>query len=440
MSAISNADAPGLVRAIGRWDLVAFVINGILGAGIFGLPAKVHALLGAWGVVAIIACALLIGVVIMCFAEVSSRFSKTGGPYLYTTEAFGPTVGFLTGWLLWLARISGICAICGVLAEYASFVVPAVGQGAPRTMLITGVVVAISILHVSGVRHAARFGNVVTIAKLAPLLVFVALGLPVIVGSRFDFSVQPTNQDFSGAVLLLAFAFVGWESALVAQGEVRDPRRDTPFALVLGLTAVALLYIGIQVVCVGVLPELAASKRPLADAALQFLGPSGATLIVVGAMISMLGTINGSVLTVSRLPFAMAEAGLLPRWLTTLHPRFRTPVPAIVLSAVIVLVLTISSTFTYLLTISTIARLLVFAITCAALPVLRRRAASPPALLTVPGGLAAPIAALVLITWLLASTSWKETRDVLLATVAGVVLLGIARLNRSRPEGQPGEA
>ena len=438
MSAPTHADAPGLVRAIGRWDLVAFVINGILGAGIFGLPAKVHTLLGAWGIVAIVACAALMGVVIMCFAEVSSRFSKTGGPYLYTTEAFGPFVGFLTGWLLWLARISGICAISGVLAEYASFLVPAVGHGAPRTILITAVVVGLSLLHVSGVRQAARFGNVVTIAKLAPLLVFVALGLPAIVGTRFDFSVQPTNQDFSGAVLLLAFAFVGWESALVAQGEVRDPRRDTPFALVLGLAAVALLYIGIQVVCVGVLPGLATSQRPLADAALQFLGPLGATLIVVGAMISMLGTINGSVLTVSRLPFAMAEAGQLPRWLATLHPRFRTPVPAIILSAVIVLALTISSTFTYLLTISTIARLLVFAITCAALPVLRRRAASPPALLTVPGGLAAPIAALGLITWLLASTSLKETRDVLIATVAGVVLFGIARLNRLRSEVQPG--
>lgn len=431
MSATATAVAPGLVRAIGRWDLVAFVINGILGAGIFGLPAKVHALLGAWGIVAIVACAALIGVVIICFAEVSSRFSKTGGPYLYTTEAFGPSVGFLTGWLLWLARISGICAIAGVLAEYASFLVPAVGHGAARAMLITAVVVGVSLLHVAGVRHAARFGNVVTIAKLAPLLVFVALGLPIVVGARFDFSVHPANHEFSGAVLLLAFAFVGWESALVAQGEVRDPRRDTPFALVLGLSAVTLFYIGIQVVCVGVLPGLATSQRPLADAALQFLGPFGATLIVIGAMISMLGTINGSVLTVSRLPFAMAEAGQLPHWLATLHPRFRTPVPAIVLSAVIVLSLTISSTFTYLLTISTIARLLVFAITCAALPVLRRRATSPPALLTVPGGLTAPVAALALITWLLASTSWNETRDVLLATVAGVALLALMRLTHA---------
>jgi amino acid transporter len=421
---------PSLARAIGRWDLVAFVINGIVGAGIFGLPAKVHALLGAWGLVAIVACAGLIGVVILCFAEVSSRFSETGGPYRYAGEAFGPVAGFLVGWLLWLARVAGICAIAGVLTEYLGFLIPGIGEGLPRALLITGVVVGLSVLHVSGVRHAARFGNVVTVAKLAPLVLFVVLGLPTIDPTRFDFAVQPTNRDFSSAVLLLAFAFVGWESALVAAGELRDPRRDTPFALMVGLSGVALLYIAIQAVCVGTLPALATSSRPLADAALLFMGPAGATLVVAGAVISMLGTINGGVLTVSRIPFAMAEAGQLPSWLATLHPRYRTPVPAIVFSGVIVLLMSLTSTYVYLLTISTIARLLVFAVTCVAVPVLRRRPTAPPALLRLPGGWTAPAAALALIGWLLASTSWTETRDVLLVTVAGLAVLGAARWRR----------
>ena len=426
---------PQLVRALGRWDLVAFVINGIVGAGIFGLPAKVHALLGAWGIVAIVACAALIGLVIACFAEVSSRFTETGGPYLYTTEAFGPFAGFLAGWMLWLARVTGLCAILGVLVEYTSFVVPAVGHGMTRALLITVVVTGLSVLHASGVRRAAKFGNVITIAKLAPLLLFVALGAFAIEPQHFDFATKPTNKDFSSAVLLLAFAFVGWESAVVAAGELREPRRDTPFALILGLGSVALLYIGIQAVCIGTLPALGTSSRPLADSALQFMGPAGATLIVVGAIVSMLGTLNGGVLTTSRLTFAMAEGGQLPRALSALHPRYRTPIGSIVLGAAVVLGLTLSSTHVYLLTISTIARRLVFAVTCAALPVLRRKKNAPPALLTVPGGVLVAALALGLTGWLLASTSWRETRDVLMALAAGVVWL-IARnwraIGRSR--------
>jgi amino acid transporter len=434
MTAPDSTAAPKLVRALGRWDLVAFVINGILGAGIFGLPAKVHALLGAWGLVAIMACAGLIGVVILCFAEVSSRFTETGGPYLYITEAFGPVPGFLAGWLLWVARITGICAISGVLAEYTSFLIPSVAHGLPRAALITSVVGGFSLLHVSGVRRAAQLGNIITIAKLAPLFVFVGVGLPAIDPVHFNFSVHPTNRDFSAAVLLLAFAFVGWETALVAAGELRDPRKDTPFALMTGLAGVAVLYVGIQAVCVGTLPALATSARPLADASLVFLGPAGATLIVVGAAISMLGTINGGVLTISRLPFAMAESGQLPRLLAGLHPVYKTPVPAIVLSALVVLLLTLTNSHVYLLTISTIARLLVFAATCAALPALRRSATAPPALLTVPGGFLLPGAALCLIVWLLASTSWRETRDVGVAALIGVAVLGLQRLLGARDQ------
>jgi APA family basic amino acid/polyamine antiporter len=422
--------APRLVRALGRWDLVAFVINGILGAGIFGLPAKVHALLGAWGIVAIVACALLVGVIIACFAEVSSRFRETGGPYLYAAEAFGPTVGFLVGWLLWLSRITGICAVTGIMVEYLAYLLPSVATGAPRVALVVTVVVGLSLLHISGVKRAANVGNVLAALKLAPLLLLVGVGMMHIVPARFDFSVIPSNHDFSNGVLLLAFAFVGWESALVAAGELRDPRRDMPFAIAIGLAAVALLYVAIQVVCVNVVPQLATSTRPLADAARATLGPPGATLIVVGAVVSMLGTINGGVLTVSRLTFAMADAGQLPRWLAAVHPRYLTPVSSIVLAGVVTIALTLSSTFVYLLTVSTIARLLIFAVCCVALPVLRRREADLPALVRIPGGVVIPGLALVLIAWLIAGSSWSATRDVVISVAVGAVLLAVSKTTR----------
>ena len=412
--------------------MVALVINGIVGAGIFGLPQKVHALLGAWGLFAIAACAILMGFVIACFAEVSSRFSETGGPYLYAAEAFGPFTAFVVGWLLWLARVTGLCAILGVLVEYLSFLMPAVGHGAARAVLVTAVVGGLAALHIRGTRGATRFGTVITIAKLAPLLLFVALGLPHIDGAAFDFTVTPTRSNFSSAVLLLGFAFVGWETALVAAGEMREPRRDAPFSLGVGLAGVAALYVAIQAVCLGTLPGLADSTRPVADAASTFLGPAGATLIVIGAAISMLGTINGGVLAISRIPFAMAEARQLPRALAGLHPVYRTPVLSIVLSCVVVLLLTLTRGHIYLLTISTISRLFAFTVTIVSIPVFRRRLQMAPALFTLPGGMTVPVVALGLIVWLLSGTSWSDTRDVTVATVVGALVFLAGRVVQSQ--------
>lgn len=417
----SASDTPALLRVVGRWDMVALVLNGIVGAGIFGLPAKVHALVGAWGIFAIIACAAMMALIVFCFAEVSSRFTQTGGPYAYAGEAFGPFTAFVVGWLLWVARVTGLCAISAVMVEYLSLFVPALSSGVWRGLFLVCLIGGLGVLHIRGTRGVTRFSGAITIAKLAPLLVFVALGLPAIDAHRLHFDVLPSRAGFSSAVLLLAFALVGWENAAIAAGDVRDPRRDTPFALLTGLTLVVGLYVAIQVVCAGTLPGLATSQRPLADAAAQFMGPSGAALIVAGAVISTLGTLNAGILTISRVPFAMAEAKQLPRALARLHPEFRTPVLSIIVSCVTVLLLTLTRGHIYLLTLSTISRLFVFAVTIVALPVFRKRPTVAPALFSLPGGNVIPVIALGLIAWLLTGTSLQETRDVVIATVAGAV-------------------
>jgi basic amino acid/polyamine antiporter, APA family len=425
--ATPSAEGPTLLRALGRWDLLALVINGILGAGIFGLPAKVHALLGVYGLAAILVCAAIIALVILCFAEVSSRFTQTGGPFVYAGAAFGPLLGFLTGWMLWIARVTGCCAICALLLQYLAYIGPAMNQGAGRVATATAIVGGLIVIHVQGIRRAAFFGNIVTIAKLAPLLLFVGIGLLHVDWSRFQHSTAPLNSKFAEAVLLLTFAFVGWESVVVAAGETLDPRRDLPRALITGLASVALLYGSIQLVCIGTLPQLATSQRPLVDAASQFLGPAGALLITLGAAVSMLGTLNGSMITISRLPYAMAAAGQLPRALAVIHPRFRTPYIAVIVSGLLVLALTLSGQFVYLLTVSTVARLLVFAVTCLALPILRRRPELPAARFVLPGGLLIPAGALALIAWLLASSTFTATRDVAILTVIGALLYAVGR-------------
>jgi APA family basic amino acid/polyamine antiporter len=420
-------EAPSLLRALGRWDLLALVINGILGAGIFGLPATVHALLGVYGLGAILVCAAIVALLVLCFAEVSSRFTQTGGPFVYAGAAFGPLLGFLTGWVLWIARVTGSCAICALLLQYLAYISPAMNQGAGRIATAALIVGGLTVIHVYGIRRAASFGNLVTVAKLAPLLLFVGIGLWHIDWSRLQHPAPPLNSNFAEAVLLLAFAFVGWENVAVAAGEMRDPQHDLPRAMITGLAVVAILYGLIQLVCIGTLPELATSQRPLVDAASHFLGPAGALLITLGAAVSMLGNLNGAMITISRLPYAMAAAGQLPRALAVIHPRFRTPHVALIFSGLLMLGLTLSGQFIYLLTVSTIARLLVFGVTCVALPVLRRNPNVAAARFVLPGGFAIPAAAIALIAWLLASSSFTATRDVAILTVIGALLYAIGR-------------
>lgn len=424
-----------LLRHIGRWDLLALVINGVVGAGIFGLPARVHELLGVYGLVAILVCAAIIGLVILCFAEVASRFTETGGPFIYASVAFGPLPGFLTGWVLWIARVTGCCAICSLLLQYLADLGPATTSVAGRIATATLIISGLTIIHVQGIGRAVLFGNLVTLGKLVPLLLFVAVGLFHIDWTRFQHPQGPIHEHFAEAVLLLSFAFVGWESVVVAAGETRDPRYSLPRALLIGLALVAALYALIQAVCIGTLPQLAISQRPLVDAGRTFLGPAATLLITIGAAVSMVGTLNGSMITISRLPYAMAASGHLPGVLALVHSRYRTPHVAIVFSALLVLGLTLSRQFVSLLTISTVARLLVFAVTCSALPRLRLKPEVPQARFVLPGGPTIPVAALALIVWLLASSWFTATRDVAILTACGALLYAIGR--RHRPKAAP---
>ena len=410
----------GLIRAFRRWELVALVLNAIIGAGIFGLPARVYAIAGTWSLAAFVLCGALAALILLCFAEVSSRYDVTGGPYLYARKAFGAAAGFQMGWLLWLARLTAFASLCNLWVDYLGFFWP--GAVEARALVITGVIAALTLLNVLGVRHSARVTNFFTVGKLLPLLLFIALGLFAIEPSRFEFGPLPTLDAFSGAVLLLVFAFSGFEMAVIPSGEARDPRRHAPFALLTGIAIVAAIYISIQIVCIGTLPDLAGSARPLADAAAGFTGGWGAALIAAGALVSVTGTLNVIVMVTPRLPYAMAEQGQLPRIFAATHARFRTPWLAILLSSATALVLTLQGSFVGSLTISTVIRLITYAATCVALPVLRRRPDAPPAAFTAPAGMAVTVAAVALCAWLVSSSGASDLKLTGIAAVAGVVL------------------
>jgi APA family basic amino acid/polyamine antiporter len=423
-----------LVRGIRRWDLVAIAINGIIGAGIFGLPSKVFSLIGTYSLIAFVACAIVVSLIILCFAEVGSRFDETGGPYLYAREAFGPTVAFEIGWLIWLARLTAFAANCNLLVSYFGYFFPAAANTLWRACIIIIVVAVLAAINVLGVRQTAIVSNVFTIGKLIPIVIFIAAGLFFLNPYAFAFGSRPATGAFSQSVLLLVYAFTGFEMAAIPVGEVRDPKKHLPRALLIAIAVVAVLYILIQIVCVGTLPELAQSQKPLADAGTRFMGTAGGTIISVGAIVSIVGNLNIIMLSGSRIPFAIAEQRQLPTFIAKVHRRFATPHVAILITAAIMLLLTLKSSFVAALTISAIARLVTYGATCLSLPVFRRRKNAPPAAFRLRGGTFIAMLALLLAAWLLANSTWQEARAAAIAAAVGLlVYFAYKWLNKTNP-------
>ena len=407
------------------------VLNGVIGAGIFGLPSKVFALAGNFSLLAFGACGLCVWLIVLSFAEVGSQFTGTGGPYLFARTTYGETIGFGVGWLVWVARVTSFAANLTLLPEYLGFFLPAAATGLPRAAILTGVAASLALLNVRGVRRAANVSNVFAAGKLLPLAVFIGAGLFYLAPARFSMAGTPNYGGFSKSVMLLVYAFTGFEMAVIPAGESRIPTRDVPAALMIGMALVAIVYVLIQAVCIGTLPELAASHRPLADAAAHFLGTGGAAMIMAGILVSLAGNLNVLILAASRLLFAMAEEGDLPARLADIHPRFQTPATAVIVSTAIMLSVAISGTFVYLVTLSTLARLVTYFATCGALPILRRREKTPSPGFRLAGGTAIATTGMVVCVWLVSNCTLREARDAALATAGGLVIYGAHRLMKA---------
>ena len=376
-SPAATAEAPRLVRAIGRWDLTANVVNGVIGAGIFGIPSGVAERLGPWSPLAFVFAALGIFLVVLCFAEVGSRYDESGGPYLYTREAFGAHVGFQVGWLHVWTRLLSAAAILDVFVRYLGQVAPWAATATGRAGVMTVVFGFVTVLNVWGVRQTVWAVNALTIAKLLPLVALILLGLPQIRGEVLASQVVEAPR-WADALLFVIFAYGGFESGIVAAAETRDPRRDHGFALVASIVTVTVVYCLIQLVVVGVLPHAKDTTTPVAGALAVLLGPAGALLGSVAAMVSGYGWLNSFALSVPRISFAMAERHELPASLSRIHSRFRTPHVAIVVTSVAGLALALLGTFEHTANLSVVTRLAIYVLVCAALPVLRKRAGRAP--------------------------------------------------------------
>jgi amino acid transporter len=418
---------PTLVRAVSRWQLVGLSINDVVGSGVYLLPAAAAALLGAASVWAVVAAAVAVGLLVLCFAEAASYFEEPGGAYLYTREAFGRFIGFEVGWMTWLARIASVASLSNGFALALAFLWPAAAEGWPRALIITLSLVLLTWVNVVGVRSGTRAAVVLVIAKLLPLIFFVVVGIAFVNWSQVTGVQAPPGARLGEAALLLLFAYAGFENTPAAAGEYENPRRDVPFAMLAMLLVVTLLYTGAQVVALGTLPNLAESASPLAEAAGKFAGSWAALLLTIGAVISILGNISNTTLIGPRYLFALAEDGYGPRALGRVHPKYRTPANAILTQSVIALALALSGSFVQLAMLSIIARLTTYIGTAAAVPVLRRRFGDHPKAVLLPGGPLIPLLALLVSFAFLASAEWKNLVAGLIALVIGAAIYRLRR-------------
>jgi basic amino acid/polyamine antiporter, APA family len=421
--------APSLRRELGRWDLTAIGVNQVIGAAVFAVPATLAASVGAWSPWIVGAVGLASLLIALSFAEVSSRFEATGGPYLFTRAAFGRFAAFQVGWLLWFTRAASWASVINVLATSLGLYVPALTSGWPRMALISVIIAVIAGINIRGIKQSSVVVNVFTAGKLTPLAVFVLVGFFYIDPPALVPGERPDVNQLAATALLLIFAFGGYEVVPVPAGEARDPRTAVPFALVMTIAIVTVMMILVQIVALGTLPGLATSSTPLADAAARFMGGAGAALLTAGAVISTTGNNMGQALSGSRNLFALAEQGDLPRAFARVHPVFRTPVMAILVTAGVSLVLALSGTFVTLALASAMTRLVVYVATCASTLRLRSPVYAgkvQPATFTVPFGPVIPLAAIFIALLILVRATPAQLWSGAGAMLAGTVLYVIA--------------
>jgi amino acid transporter len=420
---------PTLRRTLGPWDLTAIGVNQVIGAAIFLLPADVARLVGSWGPVMFAGIGLTSLLVALCFAEVGSRFESTGGPIGPARVAFGRFVGFEVGWMLWFSRVSSGASVINGLALALAFYWPSLASGVPRALVILGVIGGLTWANLRGIKQASWLVNAFTIGKLLPLAIFVLVGAWFADFSRAVPAEPLPLATFGSAALLLIFAYGGYEVTGVPAGEAVNPRRDVPFAFVATILIVTAVMTLAAAVTAGVLPDVGASRTPIADASALLMGAAGGLLISLGSVVSTTGNNMGQLLSGSRSVFALAENGDLPPVFARVHPLYRTPYVAIWFTTLVLVALALSGSFVFLAAVSAVARLVIYLSTCVATLWLRRPSSAgkvAPATFTVPLGPVIPVAASLISLSILAGATTQQLLAGLAALVVGAVLYAVA--------------
>ena len=418
---------PALRRAITKTGYSAMALNSVIGAGIFGLPAVAAAKTGAFSPWLFVIAGILIFSVVLSFARASSMFRNTGGAVLYASHAFGPFIGFQTGWLAYLGRVTSMGANANLLVTYASWFWAPLADDLNRSIVMSALIMGLTWLNVCGIRNSVGIIYVFTVLKLLPLSLLVLFGLGHIDLQMLGGADLPEFGQLSEAVLIVLYAYVGFEGTVVAAGEGNRPRRDLPRAMINTILFTGLIYVLIQLVAISSLPELATSSKALTDLAVVLLGPVGATLLTLGAVFSIGGNLQSTFMSAPRMTYALAHDGSLPRWFASVHEKYQTPHVSLWIYGVLCLAMALTGSFVWLAVMSTLARLLTYIVCIAALPRLEKTTEPVEDQFKLPGGLLIPAIAVLLCLWLITYASAEAWLTTLVFMGLGSVLYVLSR-------------
>ncbi|HEX7323931.1 MAG TPA: APC family permease [Rhodanobacteraceae bacterium] len=423
------AAEPRVQRVVSRWQLVGLGVNGVIGGGIYLLPAAAAALLGVASVWAVFVAGIVASLLVLCYAQAASCFDATGGEYLYAREAFGGFVGFEVGWMELLTDIAAIAALSNGLATTLATFVPALAAGPGRVAVVLATLLLLGWINIVGMRAAARTDVALAIAKLLPLLLFIGIGVVLLAphGGPHFWVVPNSVHHLGKTVALLLFAYSGFEGLPVAAGEYHDPRRNVPFALIVTIAVVTVAYVAIQWVTVGSVAGLAHASDPLSAAAAALSGNWLVGVMVVGGVISIFGTIASGFTYAPRYLLALAGDGFGPARLARIHPRYRTPALAVVVVCAAAMLLALTRSFVALALLSMVARLFGYLSTSLSVLVFHRRHAGRAHVLRLPGGPVIPVLACLFCLGLLASAGLGNVLAGLGALAVGALIFRFGR-------------
>ena len=427
-SSRADADQEPLARQLSVWGLWLLMINGMIGAGIFGVPAATESLACVFSPWIYLICALLIAPVMLCFCQLASASRGTGGPMLYARVAFGPMAGFQAGWAFYVARLTAFAANLNLLVVSLGYFWPQSQGPATRLALLLGISVLLIWLNVAGARAAMRSLGALTVLKLLPLIALALWGaVSLDLALMETVSGPPPLTDLGAALLLVIYAYVGFESGLVPAGEARRPEIDMPRALLWALITCALLYALIHVAAQHLVPDLATAPRPLVQAGQAWLGPVGGALVMLGLLASVGGNLLGSMFSTSRISYRLGLDAQLPAWFAQVHPRWQTPANSVICYGLASFVLAASGSFVWLAVLSVCIRLLLYLLCLCSMPAAERLAGFEPGYLRLPGGPTLRWLAVFVCLGLMTQISLASVLGTLALLLVGSGLYGLAR-------------
>ncbi|MGA2408290.1 MAG: amino acid permease [Bacteroidales bacterium] len=433
---MENDNNEGLKREIGVVGLASNAINSIVGGGIFVLPALVAGIMGSTAIITYLICGVAVILITLCFAEIGSKVTVSGGAYAYVEAAFGTFAGFLTNTLFWFGfGVLSDAAIATAMAGMLAITFPIFKLPPFRALFFLVMYGGFAIVNIRGVKQGINMVKVNTLIKLVPLIILITYGWVGVSTKNLQWSQIPSFKNIGEASLILFFAFAGGEMALNNSGEILNPMRTVPIGLILGIGTVVVLYVLIQTISLGVLgSELAVNKQaPLAAVAEKLMGGFGSVLMISGAVISIFGALSGSVLSYPRLLFAGSRNGFLPAFLAKVHPKFATPYWAICTYTLLVLIFSITGGFRQLVIVSSASLLLIYmAVVLSTIKLRLRKDPSPPRTFKIPGGITIPSITLILIIWFLSRLTRNEVTGIALMILVLTVIYLIMKLIKNK--------